>query len=71
MELSFSTHCYQIILLLHTEEDGKLLFAVNSSIFEPLMGSLPAASSLSLFFFGNDINFLWENIFYATLSALT
>ena len=51
MELSFSTHCYQIILLLHTEEDGKLLFAVNSSIFEPLMGSLPAASSLSLFFF--------------------
>ena len=50
MELSFSTHCYQIILLLHTEEDGKLLFAVNLSIFEPLMSSLPAASSLLFLF---------------------
>ena len=49
MELSFSTHFYQIILFLCTEQDGKLLFAVNNSIFGPLMSSLPASSSFFFF----------------------
>lgn len=59
MELSFITHYYLITLFLHVRQDGKLLFAVDNSIFGYLTSSLPV--------------FFWVflvMIFHATLSSL-
>lgn len=52
VELSFITHYYLITLLLHVGQDGKLLFAVDNSIFGYLTSSLP----VFFVFFCNDLS---------------